>query len=115
MNRICVLSVYVENLSEARQFYIDTLGFEVTAEYGDCLLQLKSEGLTLVLEQVEGDYPGRPCVIPAVEVDNLEEEIARLKQAGVTFIQDQPQDFPAGQFIACRDGSGNIFELLQFS
>jgi catechol 2,3-dioxygenase-like lactoylglutathione lyase family enzyme len=54
-------------------------------------------------------------VVPAIQVENLVEEISRLQQLGVDLVHDQPQDFPAGQFIACRDGSGNLLEILQFS
>ncbi|MBL7033139.1 MAG: VOC family protein [Candidatus Delongbacteria bacterium] len=115
MNNICVLSVYVEDLAAARRFYVDTMGFEIKNEYGDCILQLHNDGVAFLLEQLEGDYPGQPCVIPAIKVTDLVAEISRLKQAGVDMLHEEPQDFPAGRFVACRDGTGNLFEVLQFN
>ncbi len=114
MNRICVVSIYVENLDAARRFYIDQLGFELQQEYGDCIVRLGNEGITLLLERIEGDYPPAPCVIPAVEVTDLEAELAQLREAGVDLVHQDPQRFPAGRFIACRDGAGNLLEVLQF-
>ena len=115
MSRICVLSIYVEDIKSALNLYVDSLGFSIDREYTDCIVRLKNDGITLLLEQMEGDYPGKPCVVPAIQVENLVEEISRLQQLGVDLVHDQPQDFPAGQFIACRDGSGNLLEILQFS
>jgi len=95
--------------------YVDSLGFSVDKEYTECIIRLKNDGVTLLLEQMEGGYPGKPCVIPAVQVENLTEEINRLQKLGVDLVHNEPQSFPAGQFIACRDGSGNMLEILQFS
>ena len=115
MNQICVLSIYVEDIQTALKHYVDTLGFSVDKEFTECIVRLKNDGVTLLLEQMEDNYPGRPCVIPAVQVENLTEEISRLRKLGVDLVHERPQHFPAGQFIACRDGSGNMLEILQFN
>ncbi len=114
MSQICVLSIYVEDMQSALALYVDSLGFSIEKKYSDCIIRLENEGIVLLLEHMEGDYPGEPCVVPAIQVENLVEEISRLKQQGVDLVHNQPQDFPAGQFIACRDSSGNLLEILQF-
>jgi catechol 2,3-dioxygenase-like lactoylglutathione lyase family enzyme len=114
MPEICVVGVYVRDLERAREFYCDTLGFEIAGEYGDCILQLKSEGVTFVVERIEGDFPARPCVAIGIRTDDLEKEMGRLSELGVMMLHDTPQPFPEGVFAACRDPEGNLLELLEF-
>ena len=114
MAEICVVGVYVNDLQKAREFYCDKLGFEIVREYGDCILQLKSEGVTFVIEEIEGDFPEQPCVTLGVRAEDLDTEMERLRDRGVTFFQETPQPFPAGVFAACEDADGNLIELLEF-
>ncbi|NQU05819.1 MAG: VOC family protein [Calditrichaeota bacterium] len=111
---ICVLAVYVHSIEEAKKYYCDVLGFEIAQEYDECIIRLKNEGVTLLLELIGGGYPPHPCVVPALETDNIVSEIQLLKSKGVEFIFDEPQEFPAGIYTAFKDSSGNIIELLEF-
>ncbi|MGD2148081.1 MAG: VOC family protein [Anaerolineae bacterium] len=115
MPELCVIGVYVSNLQEARAFYCDKLGFEIVREYGDCILQLKANGITFVVEEIQGDFPAQPCVTIGVRAGDVAEEMARLSDQGVAFFQDAPQPFPAGLFAACQDPDGNLIELLEFT
>jgi predicted enzyme related to lactoylglutathione lyase len=101
-------------LQKARQFECDPLGFEVAAEYGECILQLESEGVTFVIEEIEGDFPSEPCVAIGIRTRDLEGDMGRLSDLGVTFIHDTPQPFPEGVFAACQDPEGNLLEMLEF-
>jgi lactoylglutathione lyase len=114
MAEICVVGVYVRDLQKAREFYCDRLGFEIAAQYGDCILQLRTEGVTFVIEEIGGDFPSEPCVAIGIRTDNLEVEMGRLSDLGVTFIHDTPQPFPEGVFAACQDPEGNLLEMLEF-
>jgi len=111
---ICVLAVYVHSIEDAKIYYCDVLGFEIAQEYDECIIRLKNEGVTLLLEKIEGSYPPHPCVVPALETDNILDEIQLLRSKGVEFIFNEPQEFPAGVYTAFRDPSGNIIELLEF-
>ena len=115
MPRICVIGVYVHDIQEAREFYCDKLGFEIAREYGDCILQLKNEGVALIIEKIEGDYPDGPCTVIGTQTDNLTKEMERLRGLGVTFIHDTPQLFPEGVYAAYRDPGGNLLELIEFA
>ena len=115
MAEVCVIGVYVRDLQKARAFYCDKLGFEVVRQYGDCILQLKGNGITFVVEEIQGDFPEQPCITIGVRADDVAEEMARLNGQGVTFFQDTPQPFPAGLFAACEDPDGNLIELLEFT
>ena len=52
-NEVCVISIYVPNMSEAVDFYTDTLGFEVNKEYGPKIVSLVHGELPIVLEENE--------------------------------------------------------------
>ena len=114
MTEICVIGVYVRDIQQAKEFYCDTLGFEIAREYGDCILQLKSEGATFIIEKIEGDFPSEPCMTIGIPTDDLGKEMERLRESGVTFIHDTPQQFPEGIFVACQDADGNLVELIEF-
>ena len=114
MNQICVVGVYVRDIKAAREFYCDKLGFEVAAEYGDCILQLKNEGVVFVVEEIQGDFPEEPCIVISTPTEDIEKEMGRLRELDVTFIHDEPQPFPEGVYIAYRDSSGNLLELIEF-
>lgn len=114
MPEICVIGVYVRDLQSAREFYCDRLGFEIAGEHGDCILQLKSGGVTFVIEEIRGDFPGQPCVALGIQTRDVERDMEKLREQGVTVIHDAPQPFPEGTFAACRDPDGNLVELLEF-
>ena len=114
MSRICVIGVYVHDIQAAKEFYRDRLGFEVAREYGDCILQLKNEGVPFIIEEIEGNYPDRPCIVVATQTNDLTKEMERLRSLGVTFIHETPQPFPEGVYAAYRDPSGNLLELIEF-
>lgn len=114
MAEICVVGVYVRDIQQAREFYCDKLGFEITKEYGDCILQLKNEGVTFIIEKIEGNFPSGPCMTIGVPTNDLGKEMERLRKSGVTFIHDTPQQFPEGIFAACQDAEGNLVELIEF-
>lgn len=114
MPEICVLSIYVDDLDTAKAFYTNVLGFEIEQEHGDCIVRLKTSGLTVLLEQIVDNYPERPCIIPGIGVDNLQDEISLLQDSGVELIFNEPQEFPAGKFVAFRDIAGNVIEMLEF-
>jgi lactoylglutathione lyase len=114
MAEICVVGVYVHDIQKAKEFYCDKLGFEIAREYGDCILQLKSKGVTFIIEKIEGDFPDEPCTAICISTDDLGKEMERLRDLGTTFVHDTPQQFPEGIFVACRDADGNLVELLEF-
>ena len=47
-----------------------------------------------------------------IDVDDIESEVARLKEKGVQFKNDILEG-PGGKQILCLDPSGNVVELFQ--
>jgi len=119
MKSFAVIGIYVDDVDKAREFYCDTLGFEVENTYEDgCIIQLKSEGPTVILEKVDNPskavYPGGSQVVLCVATDNIEKTSEEFRAKGVSFIHDGPQPFVAGRFMAMKDPAGNTLELLEF-
>jgi len=119
MDSFAVIGIYVDNIDKAKEFYCDILGFEVENSYEDgCILQLKSNGPTIILEKVDRPstavYPGGSQVVLCVTTDNISKTSKEYRGKGVNFLHDGPEPFVAGQFMAMRDPAGNVLELIQF-
>jgi len=115
MYDICVMGVYVDDIKKAEEFYCNQLGYEIEERYGATIIELKTDGVPIVLDEIQGAYPEKPCTAMGIRTENLEAEIERLKSNGVDLIFDTPQPFPVGRFTAFRDHLGNLIELLEFN
>lgn len=119
MTKFSVIGIYVDDIDKAKEFYCDTLGFEVENTYDDgCIVQLRSEGPTVILEKVDKAattvYPSGSQVVLCVATDNIEKTSEEFRAKGVNFLHEGPQPFVAGRFMAMKDPAGNTLELLEF-
>lgn len=118
MPQIAVLSLYVADLDAAASFYSDVLGFKVKQKIPPYVVVLEHEGLEFVLCQAEKparlDYPKSSGAVPGIATDNLKKSIETLKSKKVEPLHSEPQEFPGGVYVAFRDPSGNVLELLEF-
>ncbi len=119
MPSIQVISFYVPDLAAAVAFYRDTLGFAVHAEFGPEIVQLRHDGVAVILcacaTATRPAYPSAAQVVPGLKIDDAAAELTRLRKLGATLVFDSVQPFPLGVFIAVRDPGGNVIELLQFN
>ena len=117
MTELCAISIYMKDLKAGAKFYGDVLGFKVKKKL-PYLVMMDGGGVDVVLCQAEEaaivDYPSASAVVLGFPTYNIEERIEELKTKGTNLIHSTPQDFPAGKFIALRDPSGNVLELLEF-
>ncbi|MHA1943223.1 MAG: glyoxalase superfamily protein [Candidatus Thorarchaeota archaeon] len=119
MTNFSVIGIYVDDIDKAKNFYCDTLGFEVENTYDDgCIIQLKSDGPTVILETADKPanvvYPGGSQVVLCVATDNIKKTSEEFRAKGVDFLHDEPQPFVAGRFMAMKDPAGNTLELIEF-
>ena len=119
MTSFSVIGIYVDDIEKAVDFYCNMLGFEEVRRYNDdCIVQLKNDGPTVILEKTEkpspAKYPSDSQVVLCVATDNIKETSDKLKAKGVEFLQEEAQEFVAGLFMVMRDPAGNTLELLQF-
>ena len=111
------LAVYATDMARSRQFYTEVLGFRVRADVhpGLCFLASPNGKIDIYLEA--GMKPAAVDSKTArlsffLETDSTAAEtFARLKAAGVTLLQDAPEEVGDGIFcFQFLDPDGNVLE-----
>jgi catechol 2,3-dioxygenase-like lactoylglutathione lyase family enzyme len=112
----------VDDVDKSITFYTEHLGFELLTSASPAFADVKRGNLRLLLAG-PASSAGRPMPdgrkpepggwnrIHFV-VDDIDTEVARLRDAGVTFRNDILTG-PGGQQILLEDPSGNVVELFQ--
>jgi len=114
----------VDDVDEAIAFYTKYLDFEVITSFGPAFADVKRGNLRLLLAgptssagrpMPDGTKPGpggwnRIHLI----VDDIDAEVARLRDAGAQFRNDVVSG-PAGKQILVLDPSGNVVELFEWA
>ena len=112
----------VDDVEKALAFYTKVLGFEVLTSFPPAFADVARGKLRLLLSgptssagrtMPDGEKPGpggwnRIHLI----VDDIEGEVARLRDAGARFRNDILKG-PGGKQILLQDPSGNVIELFQ--
>jgi catechol 2,3-dioxygenase-like lactoylglutathione lyase family enzyme len=112
----------VADVQASIDFYTKHLGFEVRTSAAPAFADVTRGHLRLLLSG-PASSAGRPMDDGATPgpggwnrlhfiVDDLDAEVTRLRQAGLTFRND-PISGPGGTQILLEDPSGNLVELFQ--
>ena len=112
----------VDDVDESVAFYTKVLGFEVLTNFAPAFADVKRGNLRLLLSGPKSSA-GRPMPDGAQPgpggwnrihflVDDLESEVAQLREQGAQFRNDIVEG-PGGKQILLQDPSGNIVELFQ--
>jgi catechol 2,3-dioxygenase-like lactoylglutathione lyase family enzyme len=112
----------VDDVDKAITFYTKLLDFEVLTSFPPAFADVKRGNLRLLLSgptssagrpMPDGTKPG-PGGWNRIHllVDDIESEVARLRDAGARFRNDIIKG-PGGQQILLQDPSGNFVELFQ--
>ncbi len=112
----------VDDVEASITFYTEMLGFEVLTSFAPAFADVKRGNLRLLLSGPTSSA-GRPMADGATPgpggwnrihliVDDIDTEVARLRDAGATFRNDVVKG-PGGQQILLQDPSGNFIELFQ--
>ena len=111
-----------DDIDKARAFYGETLGLDVTEEHG--MLTLNFPGGHTVLIYPKDDHRPATFTVLNFEVDDVDEAVDRLSDAGITFEryaemtgQDERGILRgSGPPIAWfKDPAGNILSVIQTS
>ncbi len=107
----------VMNLKESLVFYTEVLALELVEKHSDCI-KLKAGDHEIILFQGTMDsieyshgYNANSTIL--FTVNNLEQDIERLKSKGVTFIHETPNQNRWGRYAAFKDPSGIVHELFE--
>ena len=118
MPKLVAITIYVDDLDQARQFYCDKLGYDVAYTLEN-VIALNNDGVYIVLEKTKSKnrskYPDSAQIVLGLETENLEKMSEVLGKLGVRFVHEKPQDFPRGRFIGIYDPAGNVIEILEFN
>jgi catechol 2,3-dioxygenase-like lactoylglutathione lyase family enzyme len=120
-NEMVSVRYMVDDVEEAVAFYTKFLGFEVLTKFppfadvarGKLRLLLSGPNSSAGRPMPDGAKPGpggwnRIHLI----VDDIEAEVARLREAGAPFRNDILSG-PGGKQVLLQDPSGNVVELFQ--
>ena len=113
----------VDDVEEAVAFYSKVLDFEVPNNFAPVLAEVTRGNLRLLLSgptssagktMPDGTTPG-PGGWNRIHfiVDDIDAEVARLRDAGAQFRNDIIEG-PGGKQILLQDPSGNVVELFQY-
>lgn len=124
--RLGIVQINVVDLAAAREFYVGTLGFRPGRSFpGGGPFELANPGGPTVLvyqasRRVDHDYPAQTGTTLVFYTDDIDGTVERWRAAGVEFVRIAWSEeesgiaySPYGRFIAFRDPSGNVHELLQ--
>jgi catechol 2,3-dioxygenase-like lactoylglutathione lyase family enzyme len=119
MAKFCFVIVHVNDIAKAKDFYINVLGFEDrNVPAGPGVAPLVGEGISPVLVEVakanESSYPDSSQIIVGIETDDIVKSFGEYQAKGVSFFEEAPEPFPAGQVARFRDPAGNVLELIQW-
>jgi catechol 2,3-dioxygenase-like lactoylglutathione lyase family enzyme len=112
----------VDDVDESIAFYTTYLGFELLTSASPAFADVKRGNLRLLLAGPQSSA-GRPMPDGRTPgpggwnrihfvVDDIDAEVARLRDAGATFRNDIVTG-PGGKQILLEDPSGNVVELFQ--
>jgi catechol 2,3-dioxygenase-like lactoylglutathione lyase family enzyme len=121
-NQMVNVRYMVDDVQESIDFYTEHLGFELRTSAVPAFADVTRGNLRLLLSG-PASSAGRPMPDGAKPgsggwnrihflVDDLEAEVAHLRQAGLRFRNDTVTG-PGGSQILLEDPSGNVIELFQ--
>ena len=113
MRCVCVQTIYTLDLEKSVGFYVQGLGYEIAERYGNCIVQLKTDGIPLIVEQVaEGE---QERVVLAFQSFALEDDIETLRKSGAHILHAEPQPCPVGRYVSFQGPDHVVHDLLEFS
>jgi predicted enzyme related to lactoylglutathione lyase len=107
------------DLDRAKRFYSETLGLKHSGDFGPRWSEFTTpEGKTIALDGYSPEIVDSPAPYVALETDDIEGEVARLKEAGARVVRDVWANQGDDGRVGCRmavflDPEGNPVMLHQ--
>ena len=122
INEMVSVRYMVDDVEKAIAFYTKLLDFKILTSFGPAFADVARGNLRLLLSG-PGSSAGRPMPDGAkpgpggwnrihLIVDDIDAEVARLRDAGAAFRNDILRG-PGGKQVLLQDPSGNVVELFQ--
>lgn len=117
IKNVCLASIWSQDLNNLLPFYRDVVGLKPSLETPGFVMFGPHTGPALGLgthSDVRGKNGDPARHIVALEVDDCAAEYARLKAAGVDFVEAPNRQGPGPTIATFRDPEGNLVQLAQF-
>jgi predicted enzyme related to lactoylglutathione lyase len=112
IKKVAFIGHRVQDMARAKKFYGELLGLQKTAEFEGKWSEFDTpEGKTIALDSFS---PDGTAPYLALETDDIEAEVARLKQAGVEVLMDV-RDNKVCKMAIIKDSEGNGLMLHQIA
>jgi len=111
------IMIFVSDITEAKRFYRDVLGFPVKSE-ADNRIDFTHEGCDFIAFKCEKDavikdYSNVARSVFVFEVDSIEKALNDLRVRGVSFLHDEPAENEFSRYAAFSDPFGNVHEIFE--
>lgn len=112
ITKVAFIGHRVTDMARAKRFYGEVLGLEPSAAYEDKWCEFDTpEGKSIALDTFSPE--GTPPYL-ALETDDIDAEVARLKEAGVEIVLDVT-DNKVCKMAIVKDSEGNGLMLHQIA
>lgn len=120
IKKIAFVAQPTRDVAKARAFYGDLLGLAPGPDYGDTWVEFQTpEGKTVALDTYTPKVLEAPTTYLSLETDDIEADVARLRQAGAAIEKDVWTNEHDGKEICrmaiVRDPDGNAIMLHQLA
>lgn len=110
--RRIVANVAAQDPSAAKRFYGDILGLEVLMDMGWIATHGSSEEMTVQISFMREGGSGTPVPDLSIEVDDLDEALARVTEAGVPLAYGPAKEPWGVRRFFVRDPFGRLVNVL---
>lgn len=121
ITKVAFIAQPTRDMDSAKRFYGELLGLDQTAEYEGCWCEYQAaDQVTVALDTFSPQHEENPKPYLALETDDIEAEVADLREAGVVIAKDVWSNEDQEGRIICKmamivDPNGNPVMLHEFS
>ncbi|WP_261544078.1 VOC family protein [Burkholderia multivorans] len=107
-----VANIDTQSIDDAKRFYHDVFGLDVLMDHGWIATYGNAEQMTVQISVASQGGSGTPTPDLSIEVDDLDEALARVRAAGIA-VEYGPADEPWGvRRFYVRDPFGKLVNVL---
>ncbi|AOK65541.1 VOC family protein [Burkholderia multivorans] len=107
-----VANIDTQSIDDAKRFYRDVFGLDVLMDHGWIATYGNAEQMTVQISVASQGGSGTPTPDLSIEVDDLDETLARVRAAGIA-VEYGPADEPWGvRRFYVRDPFGKLVNVL---
>lgn len=89
IKKVAFIGYPTRDINRARKFYGDLLGLKNSADFGEVWSEFDTpEGKSIALDTFSPQFSDAPTPYLALETDDIEAEVAHLREGGATILRD---------------------------